>query len=216
MSREHHLGEDLAALASPPGTALELPSARRSELEAHLADCPACQAALADARRIFQVLDREPVAEPSARFDAALMERLDGIDRARRADGESGLWARLTGASGRGRVPVRPAGGLAPPITGASGRGRVPVRPAGGLAPPTGKKSLAGLALASAAAAAALFVLRATPPSPGETTASPGELAQAETLAVAADLALLREFEVVENLDLLDDLEVIEHMDEPG
>jgi putative zinc finger protein len=78
---EHHLGEDLMAMAD--GGA-DLPAARKAELEAHVASCPECQEALASARAVLRAIDAAEQPDVSASFDRALFARLDSIDAADR------------------------------------------------------------------------------------------------------------------------------------
>jgi hypothetical protein len=75
---DHHLGEDLLAMAEG-GAGLS--PARKVDLEAHLATCAECQAAIASAKLVLRVVDAHPVDEPSPAFDRALFARLDEIDR---------------------------------------------------------------------------------------------------------------------------------------
>ena len=79
---DHHLGEDLAAMADGGrGLAAE----RRLELERHVEGCAACRTALASAKLVLKTVDAARVElDPSKRFDAALFARLDAVDRASR------------------------------------------------------------------------------------------------------------------------------------
>lgn len=77
MSEDHHLGEDLAALA------LGDPAARAKH-QAHLESCAACRRAVAEAEHVMVALAM-PVEAPSAAFDRALWARLDAEDAAERA-----------------------------------------------------------------------------------------------------------------------------------
>lgn len=90
---EHHLGEDLAAIASGGS---DISAAKRAELEAHVAGCTSCQRALAETRMIFEALDLAPVIVPSPAFDRALFSRLDAVDRALAAEERSAFWSRVT------------------------------------------------------------------------------------------------------------------------
>ena len=78
----HHLGEDLAAMAAGGES---LPHAHRTELDAHVASCAACRKAIAESRAIFVALDALPAVAPSERFDRALFNRLDELDRSSQA-----------------------------------------------------------------------------------------------------------------------------------
>jgi anti-sigma factor RsiW len=71
----------------------------------------------------------------------------------------------------------------------------------------------AGLAVATAAAAVALWLtlpgLRSSPPAPGDAD----QLALEQQMALT-DVGLLRNYGVVQSLDLLENYDVIEHLDE--
>lgn len=85
---EHHLGEDLLAMAEG-GASLSL--ARREELQLHLDSCAACQAAVAETRRVLLMVEKLPMVEPSPAFARALSLRLDQLD----AEAQDAFWARL-------------------------------------------------------------------------------------------------------------------------
>ncbi len=84
---QHHLGEDLGAMAEGGDT---LPTVRREELDAHIACCPSCRQAIADTQAVLRGMNMTSL-EPSQGFDAALFAQLDAIDEAAR----SSLWQRL-------------------------------------------------------------------------------------------------------------------------
>lgn len=74
MSDDHHLGEDLAALALGDTTL-------REKHQAHMAGCSACRRAVAEAEHVMVALAM-PVEAPSVAFDRALWARLDAEDAA--------------------------------------------------------------------------------------------------------------------------------------
>src|SRR6185503_13566005 len=76
---EHHLDEDLAAMADD-GRGLS--RERKAELERHVADCAHCRAALASARLVLSTVDAQKPLEPSEAFNRALFARLDALDQA--------------------------------------------------------------------------------------------------------------------------------------
>jgi hypothetical protein len=81
MSEEHHLGEDLAAMA---GGGRGLEAAKKAELERHVDGCAACRAALVSARMVLETVDAARPPAPSEGFDRALFARLDALDRIER------------------------------------------------------------------------------------------------------------------------------------
>jgi len=66
----------LARLADPVESEV-LTEAERAAIEAHLASCEPCRAALADQRFVAQALRARPALEPSPAFAARLAARLD-------------------------------------------------------------------------------------------------------------------------------------------
>jgi hypothetical protein len=76
---DHHLGEDLAAMADG---GRDLSPEKKLELERHIESCAICKAAISQARLVLKTVDvvrRAP--EPSSSFDASLFSRLDAVDR---------------------------------------------------------------------------------------------------------------------------------------
>ncbi len=57
-------------------------SAERREVEEHLASCAACHARAEEFRKVWNVLDEMPVAEPSLGFDARIRQRIADEPRA--------------------------------------------------------------------------------------------------------------------------------------
>ena len=49
---------------------------RRHEMEAHLAECGACRARVAEFRELWRVLEEVPVVRPSLGFDASVRARI--------------------------------------------------------------------------------------------------------------------------------------------
>lgn len=114
---DHHLGEDLAAMAAE-GAGLNADTVARHR--EHLRSCAACQKALAEAQAVFRVLEALPAAEPSSGFDRALFARLDQEDSSKSwlerlgerlfGPGRGSLGFALAGAGALGVVLL--AGGL--------------------------------------------------------------------------------------------------------
>src|SRR5688572_4286094 len=75
---EHHLGEDLAAMADEGRGLAPL---RREELAKHVSDCAECRAALRSAKLVLEAVEADRPPEPSPAFDRALFARLDALDR---------------------------------------------------------------------------------------------------------------------------------------
>jgi hypothetical protein len=86
-TNDHHLGEDLAAMADG-GRGLE--AARFEALSKHVAACRECQTAIAAARTVLEVIEKREEQAPSPAFDRAMFARLDAIDRE-----QPGLLARV-------------------------------------------------------------------------------------------------------------------------
>jgi hypothetical protein len=86
---DHHLGEDLAAMAEGGAS---LPEAKKLELERHIEGCAACKTAIASAKLVLDAVDAVRPPDPSTSFDHALFARLDAIDR--RA-ASPGFWERV-------------------------------------------------------------------------------------------------------------------------
>jgi hypothetical protein len=202
---EHHLGEDLAAMADG---GRGLADARRLELEQHVAACADCRAAVASAQVVLRAVDERVEAAPSESFDRALSARLDALDRAAH-DPEAARSSGARHATGRraglaGRLPARLATRLA-------------ARLAAWVQMP--RFVLAG---AAAALLVAVVVVRLIAGGAGATDGANGgpvpELAAGadEELEVLAELELFEELDVVEDLDVIEELEVIGAMDEAG
>lgn len=68
---DHHLGEDLAAVAEGGGTA---------EQQAHVATCTECQMAVRSAKLVFAAVAQVEAPVLSDSFDRAMSARLDAID----------------------------------------------------------------------------------------------------------------------------------------
>lgn len=108
MSDDHHLGEDLAALALGD-------TALREKHQAHLASCAACRRAVAEAEHVMVALAL-PVEAPSAAFDRALWARLDAEDAAERGSWRGrwrAWWSTPARAWGLGVAGVALAGVIA-------------------------------------------------------------------------------------------------------
>lgn len=85
---DHHLGEDLAAMADG-GRSLQ--DARKLELERHVEDCAVCRTAIASAKLVLETVDATRPLEPSKSFDSALFAKLDALDQQSRVS----IWDRL-------------------------------------------------------------------------------------------------------------------------
>lgn len=93
MSDDHHLGEDLVALALDDEAAL----ARHAS---HLEGCADCRRALEESRRVMIAL-AIPAEAPSAAFDRGVWARLDAVD----AEARGSWWATLFGGGAGGGRP---------------------------------------------------------------------------------------------------------------
>ncbi len=189
---DHHLGEDLAAMAAEGAGLTPETLARHRE---HLAACASCQKALAEAQAVFRVLEALPAAEPSSGFDRALFARLDQEDA-------------LSGA-------IAPAAGFIPPRTGRDSSKSWLERLGERLFGP-GRGSL-GFALAGAGALGVVLLAGGLTLRSGNEPA-PAEVAVAADLELAENLELYQNLDLLDDLDVADDLDLIEAMDEgaPG
>ena len=189
---DHHLGEDLAAMAAEGAGLSQETVARHRE---HLSSCGACQKALAEAQAVFRALEALPVAEPSSGFDRALFARLDRED--------------ASGPVVGGVNP--PAGAIASLNASLSWLERLGERLFG-----PGRGSL-GFGLAGAGALGVVLLAGGLALRPGNEPA-PAEVAVAADLELAENLELYQNLDLLDDLDVADDLDLIEAMDEgaPG
>lgn len=79
LPSDHHLGEDLGAMALG---GQGLTSAREAYLSEHIAECAACRNALLTAQLVQSTVENMPPVEPSNGFDRALFRQIDALDRA--------------------------------------------------------------------------------------------------------------------------------------
>lgn len=75
-------------------------SGKRRQMEAHLAECPACRERTREFRQIWGILEEAPIMRPSAGFDALVRARV-AEEASRR-----GLWGWLAAPSPRLAVGV--------------------------------------------------------------------------------------------------------------
>lgn len=176
---DHHLGEDLAAMAAEGAGLSPETLARHRE---HLAGCAACQKALAEAQAVFRVLEALPIAEPSSGFDRALFARLDREEASGAVVGGVNAPAGAISLSWLDRLGTRLFG---------PGRGSV------------------GFALAGAGAlgvvllAGGLALRPGNEPAPAEVAVA-ADLELAENLELYQNLDLLDDLDVADDLDLIE------------
>lgn len=91
MAVSHHLAADDLTLLHYD----ELPAADAARARTHLEACAACRAQLTELRQVLAMVDRCPVPEPGAAFEAQVWRRLQPALRAERAPDRQGLLERL-------------------------------------------------------------------------------------------------------------------------
>lgn len=188
---EHHLGEDLAAMAEG-GTSLD--ADRRAELQRHVATCDACKSAIAGCRLVFRAMAETPRVEPSNLFDERLFARLDAIDRGGSSAASEGAFRPTLGA-----LVHRVAAFFTLPRVGLAA---------------------AAATLGVVFLLSVQPKIERTVPDPvmhevaRDLATDPTSLELAEHLELAENLELLRDYEIIEDLDALEELDLIEGMDD--